>query len=493
MRCIFLLFSLLGFVVLTQAQVIKGVVVDDDSGKPVGQAAVFFDNTRLATQTNKDGFFEMELPLQRSNQLIVVADGYDYHITTNVASETNLSIRLTKDDTLLDELIIDKSPFSRKEMMKAFKTYFLGTTPNGKRSKLKNEEDVFFNFNTKTNTLTAFSDKPIEIENKNLGYRITFHLQTFQVQFNAQSLEAYNYQNSFFSGYTQFKEVEKVSKKHIKNRKNTGLLSYVNFFRELIIDDLEKDIFVIGINRYKVDPYEYFDIQQNENGYSVCLIKPPLVQVRDYTKGKETFKSIPTYFNVSHLASQKKSIFEFNANCVALDQYGNLMNPEQISFGGYFGDLKIADMLPIDFYQERLKRSVTNEGLIIDESYTYEEFEKEAVDFYISEAYRNYARARELFLEKLQATYDLKLHEPFRDWIESNLNTTQFVSKEEAVALHSNFVETYKLISKKQKEIEAKENHFAKIYGEDVFNKMYGNSVLKGIIEKIESKRKDEN
>lgn len=493
MRCFFLLFSLLGFVALTQAQVIKGIVVDDASGKPIDQAAVFFDNTRLATQTNKDGVFEIELPVQRSNQLIIVADEYDYHITTNVTSEANLSIRLKKDGTLLDELIIDKSPFSRKEMMKAFKTYFLGTTPNGKRTKLKNEEDVFFNFNTKTNTLTAFSDEPIEIENKNLGYHITFHLQTFQVQFNAQSLEAYNYQNSFFSGYTQFKEVEKVSKKHIKNRENTGLLSYVNFFRELIIDDLEKDIFVIGINRYKIDPYEYFDIQQNENGYSVCLIKPPLVQVRDYTKSKETFKSIPTYFNVSHLASQKKSIFEFNANCVTLDQYGNLMNPEQISFGGYFGDLKIADMLPVDFYQEKLKRRVTNKGLIINESYTYEAFVKEAVEFYISDEYGYYARAREFFLDKLQATYDIAVHEPFGVWIESNLNTTQFVSKEEAVALHSDFVETYKLISKKQKEIEAKENHFEKIYGEDVFNKMYINSVLKGIIEKIESKGKDEN
>ncbi|HLW62034.1 MAG TPA: carboxypeptidase-like regulatory domain-containing protein, partial [Flavobacterium sp.] len=73
MRCFFLLFSLLGFVVLTQAQVIKGVVVDDDSGKPIDQAAVFFDNTRLATQTNKDGGFEIELPLQGSNQLVVVA------------------------------------------------------------------------------------------------------------------------------------------------------------------------------------------------------------------------------------------------------------------------------------------------------------------------------------------------------------------------------------------------------------------------------------
>lgn len=479
-----LLFLIVLFTISVHAQVVNGIVVDYETGEPVINATVFFDNTTYSSETSSSGAFQITLPTQSSNQLIITTPGYDYIILTNVSVSTNLNIRLKKEENILDEIVIDKSPFNRKEMLKAFKTYFLGTTPNGKRATIKNEEAVYFNFDIKTNTLTAYSEKPIEIENKNLGYNITFYLQIFQVQFNARSLESFNYQQSFFSGYTQFKDSKKVSTKLLKNRDETAKLSYVNFFRELIIDDLEKDVFLLAINGYKVNPSEYFDVQENANGFSVCLIKKPMKEILDYSKNKQSFKKIPTNFNVLHLASKKQSIFQFNTNCLLVDFFGNIVSPEQISFGSYFGDLRIADMLPLDFYQERLKRNVNNNLPIIDENYTYEAFEKEAVDFYTSKDYVNHVKARQLFLDKLQATYDLKVHEPFDLWIETNIKTTQFVSKEEALTHHSKFVETYKLIRKKQKEIELKENFFAKKYGDVIFNKMYANSILRGILVK---------
>lgn len=492
MKNYFLFLFLVGCVAFSYSQSVRGTVIDEISRKPIGQAKVFFDNTTYATNTDSEGKFEIKLPLQPSNQLIVVADSYDYQIISNVNDKSNLLIRLKNEETVLDEIVIDKSPFTRKEMLKAFKTYFLGTTPNGKNAKIKNEKVLYFNFDTKTNTLTAYSDKPIEIENKNLGYSITFYLKTFQVQFNTRSLESFNYQHSFFSGYTQFKDSNKISSKLLKNREETSKLSYVNFFRELIIDDLEKDFFVLGVDRYKVNPSDYFDIQESANGYSICLTKKPMKEIPDYSKNSQAFKKVPTNFDALHLTTKKQSIFQFNVGCLLVDFYGNIINPEQISFGGYFGDLKIADMLPLDYYQEKLKRNVNNNLPIIDENYTYEAFEKEAVDFYTSNDYVNHEKARQLFLDKLQATYDLKVHEPFDLWIVTNIKTTQFVSKEEALTHHSKFVETYKLISKKKKEIELKENHFAKKYGDAIFNKMYVNSILRGILVKRGLKIKEE-
>src|SRR5690606_34040813 len=249
-----------------------------------------FDNTTITAETNWDGTFEINLPSQPSNQLIVVADGYDYHISINVIPETNLFIRLKKEDHILEEIVIDKSPFTRKEMLQAFKTYFLGTTPNGKSAKIKNEDAIYFNYNINTNKLTAYSDKPIEIDNKNLGYKITFYLDKFEVLFNTRSLEKFNYRSSFFSGYTHFKDVVKVSKKHYKSREETAQLSYTHFFRELVSDYLENEIFILAVDRYKVETKEYFKVTQNNNGFNVCMLKKPTKDVPDFGNGNQGYK-----------------------------------------------------------------------------------------------------------------------------------------------------------------------------------------------------------
>src|SRR5690606_32532714 len=117
---------------------------------------------------------------------------------------------------------------------------------------------------------------------------------------------------------------------------------------------------------------------------------------------------------------------------------------------------------------------------------TYEVFEKQAIAFYSSKNFIAHRKARKVFFDKLKVEYNYNVHEPFQLWIEENLKNTLFASKEEAITLHGNFVSTFKLIKDQKEDIERKEDHFSKLYGEKEFGKMYYKSVIEGLFNKME-------
>ncbi len=390
------------------AQSIKGSVVSENTGKPVKLATVFFDNTTIATETDQNGFFEIQIPSSNKNQLVVTAEGYDYFTISNPTAHQNLKISLKTDDNLLDELVIDKNVFTRKEYLKAFRYFFIGNTPNAKKTKIVNENDIYFSYDAKTFAFTAYSDKPLVINNQNLGYHITFHLKEFQVDFRFLSIDPINYNSSFFAGYTQFKSVAKSSKKIEKNRKEAAENSTNSFFRDLIKKDLNDENYMLSVAGFKVNPSEYFKIHQDDNDYVVCLLKKPTRKIPIIDKSSivngvlntnsiKEYKEEEVFFNVLNLKTNEKSLFEFNTKCVNFDAYGQQIKPEAINFGGYFGNLKLGDMLPLDYYKDTLKREVIDGLPIVNENYTYEEFEKEAVTFYTSENYKAHRKAKKIF------------------------------------------------------------------------------------------------
>ena len=347
--------------VLANAQIIKGVVVSADNGKPVEAASVFIDNTTIATETDAMGNFQISIPANNKNQLVVSAFGYDYFIVSNPTSTSDLKIKLKPEETVLDELVIDKNVFTRKEMLKAFKHFFIGNTKNAKRTKIENEKDLVFYFDTKTNQLFAHSDKPIIIHNENLGYTINFHLDTFQVQFNYQTLDPKNYINSNYFGYSLFSENGIPNKKTIANRAETYSNSSTAFFNDLITDNLENSDYLLAVSGLGVNTEEYFKVEPENDGYKLCIIKMPTQKKVDLSglvlKGSITLKSklekniaeakVP--FVVFNKETKAQSQLYFQQECVLIQKGGHLVNPNDVFFSGFFADLKTADMLPIDY------------------------------------------------------------------------------------------------------------------------------------------------
>ncbi|SEH61209.1 CarboxypepD_reg-like domain-containing protein [Paenimyroides aquimaris] len=484
------------------AQNIQGIVTDKTTGKPLESAAVFFDNTTTATVTKPDGTFDIKIPLNNKNALIVSVVGYDYFIDAN-PSAGFLKIQLMPEDNVLEELIIDKNVFTRKQMLQAFRYFFIGNTKNGKRAKILNEDDLVFYYDTKTNQFSAYSDKPIVINNENLGYQLKFYLETFQVQFNYQTLDPENYVNSFYWGYSQFIETSKPKNKIIKNREETYKKSSAAFFKNLVVNNLESEDFILAVNGWKVDPLAYFKISNQGTTATLCVIqkpvrKTPVIDKNVFVNGVIDANKITGYketevpFTILNMKTKEQSIMYFQQECTQVSTSGQLLKPTDVLFGGFFGDLKTADMLPFDFtVAVAMPEIKTNNMETTKEMPAYADFEKEAIAFYTSENYNAHRKARKAFFDKLKVQYNDKVHEPFVLWIEENLKSTLFASKEEAITLHDNFVSTYKLINDQKEDIERKEDYFSKLYGEEEFGKMYYNKVIQGLLNKLVNTEKE--
>jgi len=354
------------FFVQMNAQIVSGKIIDSNTKFPLESASIFVENSSIATMSKKDGSFQIDLRGLKNNVVVDYVGYVTYLIPKDDLSQTNLTIYLKPSDENLAEMIIEASPFSRKEMMKCFKKYFLGTTSNGKSCKILNEKVITFYFDRKTNTLFAESSEPLIIENKNLDYNIRFLLEEFQANFNALSLEFYNYKGSSFFGYSSYTDTSSNNKNVLEKRKKTYENGIPFFLKALATDELQSNHLAFYLGGFPTDEKEFFKSETTDEGYTIQVLKMPMKKVPDLKKfpkinGRMVIstsfdgptKDEPTNLNVLQSKTKNQSIVQLNSEQIQIDKNGNLRYPSQVFFGGYFGNLKLGDMLPVDYdYQK---------------------------------------------------------------------------------------------------------------------------------------------
>ncbi len=234
MKKFILLFLFVNFYMVAYNQLIRGTISDKQSGHPIAFASIYFNGTFDGTISDQDGIFELDISKNSSMPLTISAIGYYSEMITNLISNEALKIFLSPKVIELNEVVINaKSPSGiRKEHLQLFRTSLLGITANASKCKILNEDDI--SFSLYHDTLEAFASKPIMIENKALGYKITYYLDKFE--YDKKSKTIFFYGNIIFN--EDFSIVE--SKKEIfeKRRKDAYLGSRMHFFRMLWSDEL---------------------------------------------------------------------------------------------------------------------------------------------------------------------------------------------------------------------------------------------------------------
>ncbi|MCJ7819735.1 MAG: carboxypeptidase-like regulatory domain-containing protein, partial [Bacteroidales bacterium] len=163
------------------SQIIKGTVLDKNSRAPVDFAAVFFNGTFVGTNTDKNGCFELDISQNSSMPLTISALGYNSVTLTEYYINKPISIFLETKVFGLKEVIVSgkASSWTRRINLEIFLREFLGSTLNSWNSEIVNKDDIIFYQNPGTDTLNAYSLKPIIIQNKSLGYIIYYYLDKF--------------------------------------------------------------------------------------------------------------------------------------------------------------------------------------------------------------------------------------------------------------------------------------------------------------------------
>ncbi|MFL5741747.1 MAG: carboxypeptidase-like regulatory domain-containing protein [Flavisolibacter sp.] len=205
-------FLFLSFPAFSQSTV-SGVVLDAEKGKPIPFASVFLSNTSIGTKTDDVGHFELSIPNGRFD-LVVSSIGYETHSQTIQSAEVNqlLTIKLKLREEKMETVVVE--PFEKDGWVNwgnFFIENFIGNSEFASRCMIKNTGVIKFRDSKKNHQLNAYAFEPLEIENRALGYHITYQLENFSYDFNTHLL--------LITGYPFFQDLAAGSARKKKGKK----------------------------------------------------------------------------------------------------------------------------------------------------------------------------------------------------------------------------------------------------------------------------------
>jgi hypothetical protein len=188
-----------------------------------------------------------------------------------------------------------------------------------------NEEDISLRWNAQKDTLKAFASKPLLIDNKELGYKITFYLDDFEY---CKSSSIY-----IWHGYIIFKEDTTASefRKQLfeMDRRRAYLGSKMHFTRAL------------WENRLRSEGFTVTDSTGLEPDYNNYVINPD--SARDINPVK--YLKYPGKLNV-HYKGKRLSYFSFLKDHASIQKNGFC---DGIIWHGNMARQGLADKLPLDY------------------------------------------------------------------------------------------------------------------------------------------------
>lgn len=165
---------------LGQTVSITGKVTNANSKEGVAKANVFLSNSSFGTETTEDGSFTLPNVKPGQYQLVVSYIGYtDYTQTILVGHDPiSLNIQLSPKTMELRGVVIS-SAADWKKNYELFKKQFIGSSENSKKCEVINPHVVNLVYHSRKKVLEAWSDEFLVMENRALGYRVKFLIDTF--------------------------------------------------------------------------------------------------------------------------------------------------------------------------------------------------------------------------------------------------------------------------------------------------------------------------
>jgi hypothetical protein len=237
------LFLLLSINISAKAQ-LTGTVVAENNNEPVASASVFLSNTSIGTITNNKGVFVLNNFPEGRFDLVVSCIGFETVITTVSSNKipSSLTIHLKPKAKELDEVVVEQYVKNGWEQWgKFFTENLIGTSNLANDCNFKNHKVVKFSYNKKKRILKAFADEALIIENKALGYHLSYQLTKFEYNFNTNIF--------YFQGYPLFSNMltkrSRLQNRWTTNRKNAYYGSQMHFMRSVFRNKLMEEGFEV--------------------------------------------------------------------------------------------------------------------------------------------------------------------------------------------------------------------------------------------------------
>ena len=344
---------------LGQSATLTGQVKDADTGEPLPFCSVFVNNTTVATVTDLEGRYTLTgleaVPLEIGFSFLgYTAQTRQITLKPGATLTINLSMVPFVQELSEQEVKASRDKSWERDLRK-FQNLFIGTDEAATQTTLLNPWVIDFPVPTDKGSFVAKAEQPIELENRYLGYKITFNLKEF-----VDAPSAYR-----IVGAARFElllaESEAQQALWEKNRATIYQRSPMNMFRALLNGTQEREGFFLYGDKAggSASMNLRTDIFANELGKSVVPYKadplvipssPPgeyLLQLKGrieihYQKG---FAQANTYRDAPYPISW----LEVKNGQVRVRENGMVLNPEDLVFSGDMDRKRISNLLPLDY------------------------------------------------------------------------------------------------------------------------------------------------
>lgn len=345
-------------------------VVKDNKGQTLPGATVFLTNTKIITACNASGEFSLNNVSPGTYQLVAKMMGFTPEIVPVTLKSNSLSfvIVLKPKANQLNEVNISFDPDWDRHYAE-FKNHFLGTTPNSANCKILNPKVLHFHYSKRSRKFTGTADDFIQIENDALGYKINYLLSGFEYSDSTHIIQ--------YQGSPSFEELKAKSDKQLKQWQKNRAIAYrgsiTHLMKSIYNGDAGKEGFEVFkiINKptvgkhYEQDKPVVFDTRAimfdslltvTDSHFKSLTYKDCLFVV--YTNEKESYQ-----FKDSGLKLQRPegakipngqfSMINLMEPNVTLDANGNFSSPNAFLFEGYMAWEQVADLMPLEYANEK--------------------------------------------------------------------------------------------------------------------------------------------
>lgn len=341
--------------IAAQSYIVKGQVIDKNTGQPLIAASVAAQNTTIGTLTDSSGFFKIKLP-EGGYTLAISYTGYtSENVRVNKqAADEDLMIALGSQEKSLEEIavVLDlevKDGWERYGQF--FIENFIGQTYFSKACIIRNSSALHFYFYKKRNVLKVIAKEPIAVDNFALGYVLKFSIDSFTYDYNSRT--------SLFVGYPLFEEMQGTPEQKnlwAKNRNSIYYGSLLHFMRSLYNKKLQQNgyelkfIFKTPTEEIPVtvkDPYGALRFEaDSEMVIHIAPVQNEVAAIYHRERPEVAYLVLDPATNKNF----QISTFIFNPEQpVSIERNGYYFPQEEVIINGYLGFKKIGDMLPYDY------------------------------------------------------------------------------------------------------------------------------------------------
>ncbi len=348
----------------TAALTLTGTVTDAATGEPLVGANVFIAVSMIGTTTDRNGQYRLERVPPGAHRLYVSILGFEPGIRDVLLREDGATVfdfEMTATVLELEGVVVEGKRDRRwRRRYERFVKLFIGETPNSQQTTIMNPEVL--DFSDKVGRLTAYASEPLIIENKALGYRLTYFLKDFAAEAGRTQ----------YDGEPLFEEMEPEDDFQAQQWEQARRAAFIGSFRHFALALLAGQVkeqgfetfsrpsvqqmagaggaqnMMQGNQRFPLEPTELYSPGERPN--EKILDFQGFVEI--VYKGELEDESYLAWSRGGRLGGKPKfqtSWINLERGPTVLDYKGDILDPYGVTFYGYLAFERIGDELPKEY------------------------------------------------------------------------------------------------------------------------------------------------